>query len=120
MTEKHLPGYMPWDRTGNRLLVQSSLGKNKPTNYNIPEENFVYGKNTPMDPEKANEMMYTWKSHENSENKNTGQIKDMVKTNIQAVKNLATTASANYNFRKTQTVFKTVKEGSKNVKIYLP
>lgn len=36
MSEKHNPGYMPWDRTGNRLLVQSSLGKNKPTNYNIP------------------------------------------------------------------------------------
>ena len=54
MSEKHSPGYMPWDRTGNRILVQSSLGKNKPTDYNIPEENFVYGKNTPMDPEKAN------------------------------------------------------------------
>ena len=33
MSERHVPGYMPHDRTGNRLLVQSSLGKNKPTNY---------------------------------------------------------------------------------------
>ena len=120
MSEKHSPGYMPWDRTGNRLLVQSSLGKNKPTDYNIPEENFVYGKNTPMDPEKANELMYTWNYHQNSQNKNVGKVKDLVKTNILAVKNLATTSSTNYNFRKTQTAFKTFKEGSKNVKIYLP
>lgn len=49
MSEKHQAGYMPWDRTGNKLLIQSTLGKNKPTNYDIPEENFVYGKITPID-----------------------------------------------------------------------
>ena len=37
MTEKHRPGFMPWDRSGNRVIVQSSLGKNKPTNYEIPD-----------------------------------------------------------------------------------
>lgn len=37
-----------------------------------------------------------------------------------AVRNHATNSSTNYNFRKTQTAFKTFKEGSKNVKIYLP
>ena len=36
MSAKHQPGYMPWDRTGNRVLVQSVLGRNKPTNYDIP------------------------------------------------------------------------------------
>ena len=41
---------MPWDRTGNRLLVKSELGANKPTNYDIPQEEFVYGKITADDP----------------------------------------------------------------------
>ena len=41
---------MPWDRSGNRLLIKSQLGKNKPTNYNIPTGNFVYGKLTDQDP----------------------------------------------------------------------
>lgn len=70
MSLKHQSGYMPWDRTGNRVLVQSELGRNKPTNYDIPEENFIYGKVTYMDPEKANDMMYKWKYHQNTENKN--------------------------------------------------
>ena len=61
MSEKHQSGYMPWDRTGNKLLIQSALGKNKPTNYDIPEENFVYGKVTSMNPEDANAVMYSWK-----------------------------------------------------------
>ena len=60
MSEKHHAGYMPWDRTGNKLLIQSTLGKNKPTNYDIPEENFVYGKLTATDAEQANEVMYKW------------------------------------------------------------
>ena len=50
MSTRHRPGYMPWDKSGNRVLVQSDLGHNKPTNYDIPDDNFVYGKNTAMDP----------------------------------------------------------------------
>lgn len=46
MSQPHEKGYMPWDRNGNKLLIKSELGKNKPTNYNIPESNFVYGKLT--------------------------------------------------------------------------
>ena len=33
MSNRHENGYMPWDRTGNRLLVKSELGSNRPTNY---------------------------------------------------------------------------------------
>lgn len=47
-------------------------------------------------------------------------IKDIINTNKQALRNKATNSSTNYNFRKTQTVYKTCREGSKNVKIYLP
>lgn len=66
MSTRHQPGYLPWDRTGNRLLIQSSLGRNKPTSYDIPDDNFVYGRLTDMDPEKANDVMYQWKYHQNS------------------------------------------------------
>lgn len=37
MSSKHQPGFLPWDRTGNPILVHSSLGKSKPTHYDIPE-----------------------------------------------------------------------------------
>jgi hypothetical protein len=70
MSDRHEKGYMPWDRSGNRLLVKSTLGRNRPTNYEIPESNFVYGKITYEDPEHANDMMYKWKYHENTNNQN--------------------------------------------------
>lgn len=120
MSAKHRPGYMPWDRTGNRVLVQSELGRNKPTNYDIPEENFVYGKSTYMDPEKANDMMYTWKQHQMTDNKNNGKVKDLVETNKAALRQLIHTASGNSVFRKTQTQYKTYKEGTNHIKIKLP
>jgi hypothetical protein len=50
MSDRHVKGYMPWDRTGNPLLVKSQLGKNKPTNYEIPTKEFVYGQLTYEDP----------------------------------------------------------------------
>jgi len=61
---------MPWDRSGNRLLVKSQLGNNKPTNYDIPDSNFVYGRITPEDPEHANQVMYKWNDHQTSANLN--------------------------------------------------
>jgi hypothetical protein len=45
----HKPGYMPYDRTGNRILLRSQLGKTKPTNYSIPDPTFIYGKSTTHD-----------------------------------------------------------------------
>lgn len=120
MSERHRPGYLPWDRTGNRLLLQSSLGKTKPSNYEIPNEEFIYGRVTPMDPEHAEKLMYSWKYHQNSDNPNVGKTKDFVATNKKAITNLLHTAAQNYNFRKTQTFYQKVKEGNKNVKILLP
>lgn len=46
MATMHQPGFLPWDRTGNKLLLQAQLGKSKPSNYNLPEENHFYGKKT--------------------------------------------------------------------------
>ena len=50
MSIKHQPGFLPWDRSGNPILVHSELGKSKPTHYDIPEQHFTYGKNTEEDP----------------------------------------------------------------------
>ncbi len=44
MSVMHKSGYMPWDRSGNKILLQSELGKSKPSTYNLPEEAFTYGK----------------------------------------------------------------------------
>lgn len=120
MSEKHQPGHMPWDRTGNKLLIQSALGKNKPTNYDIPEENFVYGKVTAMNPEDANAVMYSWKENQTSTNPNVGKEKDIIATNKKCLKNFLHTSSDFSKFRKTDTVYKPVKEGSNKISIKLP
>lgn len=109
MSEKHRPGYMPWDRSGNRILMQSSLGKSKPTNYDIPDENFVYGKATATDPEKANEVIYKWLLHECGENPKKGKEKDLIATNKKALRSLLHTASDFTKFRKNETLYKPVK-----------
>lgn len=120
MSERHEPGFMPWDRTGNRLLVKSQVGRNKPTNYNIPEKDFVYGQLTPNDPEHANEVMYRWNYAEPSANSNHLKVKDFKETNKAALKNLLHTSSQFSDFRKTNTKFKPAPEGSNVIPIRLP
>lgn len=111
---------MPWDRNGNRLLFKSHLGKNKPTNYNIPEPNFVYGKLIYEDPEHANDLMYKWKDHQNSANQNHLKEKDFKETNKVALKNLLHTSSQFSQYRKTNTLYKPVPEGTNVIPIRLP
>ena len=111
---------MPWDRTGNRILVKSQLGCNKPSNYDIPDPDFVYGRITPDDPEHANDLMYKWKSHEQTANKNHLKQKDLIETNKQCLKNLLHTASQFSGYRKTNTRYKPAKEGSNVLPIRLP
>ncbi len=50
MSYKHQLGFMPYDRNGNRILLKSELGRTKPSDYDLPEENFIYGKITYTDP----------------------------------------------------------------------
>jgi hypothetical protein len=78
MSVRHERGAMPWDRTGNRLLVKSQLGANKPTNYDIPEDEFVYGQLTPADPEQAQQLIYRWQQHKPSQNHNIMKEKDLL------------------------------------------
>jgi hypothetical protein len=35
MATMHQAGHLPWDRNGNRILLQSELGKTKPSTYNL-------------------------------------------------------------------------------------
>jgi hypothetical protein len=49
-----------------------------------------------------------------------GKVKDLQNTNIAALNNLVTTAPGNYEFRKTQTKYKAVREGKNYTKIRLP
>jgi hypothetical protein len=111
---------MPWDRNGNRLLIKSELGKNKPSNYDLPENRFVYGKLTYEDPEHANEVMYRWKNHEISPNANHLKQKDFKETNKIALKSLLHTSSQFSEHRKTNTLFKPAVEGSTVIPIKLP
>lgn len=111
---------MPWDRSGSRLLVKSQLGNNKPTNYDIPENNFVYGKITPDDPEHANQVMYNWTNHQMSANHNHLKQKDLIATNKQCLKNMLHTSSQFSGYRKSKTLYKTAKEGTNVVPIRLP
>lgn len=111
---------MPWDRSGNRLLVKSELGNNKPTNYEIPQNNFVYGKITPDDPEHANQVMYNWSNHQMSANHNHLKEKDLVATNKQCLKSMLHTSSQFSGYRKSKTLYKPAKEGTNVVPIRLP
>jgi hypothetical protein len=54
MSTMHKSGYLPKDRNGNRILLESELGKAKPSTYNLPYEEHFYGKKIYEDPEKAN------------------------------------------------------------------
>lgn len=64
--------------------------------------------------------MYGWKYHQNSVNPNINKTKDIIKTNKEALRNLACNSKINYTFRKTDTQFQRIKEGTKAVKINLP
>lgn len=64
--------------------------------------------------------MYSWSYHQNSQNQNIGKEKDLIKTNKKCLRNLLHTASDFSKFRKSDTLYKSVKEGNKNIAIHLP
>jgi hypothetical protein len=53
-------------------------------------------------------MIYKWNTHKNTDNSNAGKIKDLLSTNRAALKQMATTAPGNYEFRKTNTIYKSM------------
>lgn len=120
MSSRHEKGYMPWDRTGNKLLVKSELGSNKPTLYKIPDSEFVYGKLTPDDPEHLSEVVYKWKDHQSTDNQNHLRQKDLIATNKQCLKSLLHTSQQFSGFRKDNTQYKGAIEGTNLVSIKLP
>lgn len=96
------------------------MGNNRPTNYEIPENNFVYGKITADDPEHANQVMYQWKNHQVTNNHNHLKEKDLIETNKHALKSLMHTSAQFSGFRKSNTLYKPVKEGTNVFPIRLP
>lgn len=65
-------------------------------------------------------MMYNWSYHQNSDNKNIGKVKDLIKTNKSALRSMVHTSHGNFDFRKTNTVYKDIKQGSNHIQIKLP
>lgn len=65
-------------------------------------------------------MMYKWKYHKSSDNKNINKTKDLITTNKEALRSLITTPPGNYDFRKTNTFYKPIRQGTTHIKIKLP
>jgi hypothetical protein len=80
----------------------------------------VYGDPTYEDPEHAVNMMYEWQYHNPSANHNDKKVKDLIETNKLCLKDKLHTSNQFYDYRKSKTLFKTAREGSKVVKIQLP
>ncbi len=55
MSYKSTPGFLPWDRSNNPLLLKDDVGRGKPSAYNLPDGPFVYGRPLPRDDEGAKE-----------------------------------------------------------------
>ena len=64
--------------------------------------------------------MYSWAYHQNTPNLNDKKEKDFVATNKKCLKSLLHTSSDFSKFRKSDTQYKTAKEGGKEIKIKLP
>lgn len=49
--------------THNPLLMKDDIGFGKPTIFNLPKGEFIYGKHLTRDKEGAKEVSMTWKFH---------------------------------------------------------
>jgi hypothetical protein len=64
--------------------------------------------------------MYKWKYHQPTSNLNHLKEKDLITTNKKALKSLLHTSQQFSGFRKSNTLYKPVKEGTNIVPISLP
>jgi hypothetical protein len=46
-------GTMPWERTPNRILAKSELGRTRPITIDVPDDRHFYGQQVPHDDYKA-------------------------------------------------------------------
>uniref|UniRef100_A0A7S3QQ17 Uncharacterized protein n=1 Tax=Dunaliella tertiolecta TaxID=3047 RepID=A0A7S3QQ17_DUNTE len=87
----------------NPLLAKAELGKVKPTMFNKPPPDHVFGYTLPGDPEHAREVTMIWKEHSKSPTRMTrpdGKPNlDFTKMNIMAAKSGLTTAKEQPSFR---------------------
>lgn len=90
-------------RTGNPLLVKDDVGKSKPSCYNLPPEDFSYGRPDLPDYEGAREVTMQWVAHK-GESRPVSDVQDFKKLNRAALRSRVIDAKAQTSFRRSCSV----------------
>ncbi|CAK57406.1 unnamed protein product (macronuclear) [Paramecium tetraurelia] len=109
----------------NPLLTKDDVGKSKPSTYNLPNQDFVYGHPLARDKEGAKEVTMTWKFHQESQDKVPNR--DFAELNKQSIHNGSVKAHVTvhsiqdmYKFRQTHDARLKLKKGTNIQAIELP
>merc|ERR1719218_481443 len=90
-------------RSRNPLLVKDDVGKAKPSCYNLPGDDFAYGRPDLPDYEGAREVTMQWVAHK-AEQRQDSDVQDFRKLNKASLKAKALDARAQSEFRKNANV----------------
>ncbi|CAD8194847.1 unnamed protein product [Paramecium octaurelia] len=102
----------------NPLLMKDDVGKAKPSTYNLPNQDFIYGQPLSRDKEGAKEVTMTWKFHQESQDQLPNR--DFAELNKQSIHNGSVKAHDMYKFRQTHDARLKVKKGTNIQAIELP
>ncbi|CAD8174727.1 unnamed protein product [Paramecium pentaurelia] len=102
----------------NPLLMKDDVGKSKPSTYNLPNQDFVYGQPLARDKEGAKEVTMTWKFHQESQDRVPNR--DFAELNKQSIHNGSVKAHDMYKFRQTNDARLKLKKGTNIQAIELP
>ncbi|CAK57927.1 unnamed protein product (macronuclear) [Paramecium tetraurelia] len=102
----------------NPLLMKDDVGKSKPSTYNLPNQDFIYGQPLSRDKEGAKEVTMTWKFHQESQDHLPNR--DFAELNKQSIHNGSFKAHDMYKFRQTHDARLKVKKGTNIQAIELP
>ncbi|CAD8083672.1 unnamed protein product [Paramecium primaurelia] len=102
----------------NPLLMKDDVGKSKPSTYNLPNQDFVYGQPLVKDKEGAKEVTMTWKFHKESQDQVPNR--DFTELNKQSIHNGFVKAHDMYKFRQTNDARLKIKKGTNIQAIELP
>ncbi|CAK67606.1 unnamed protein product (macronuclear) [Paramecium tetraurelia] len=102
----------------NPVLMKDDVGKPKPSTYNLPKQDYVYGLPLIRDKEGAKEVTMTWKFHQESQDRIPNR--DFAELNKMSVFNGSLTAHDMYKYRQTHDARLQVKKGTNIQAIELP
>ncbi|CAK60859.1 unnamed protein product (macronuclear) [Paramecium tetraurelia] len=109
----------------NPLLMKDDVGKSKPSTFNLPNQDFVYGQPLARDKEGAKEVTMTWKFHQESQDRVPNR--DFPELNKQSIHNGSVKAHVTvhsiqdmYKFRQTHDARLKLKKGTNIQAIELP